>query len=416
MSVEAATTVYLLPAVGIPAICIAVLCYLVAHPDKAERVAGWGWALWSKVTHRMDAKAVKYRVAGAINSVLRTRETEWPEGLMEGDIRIEWADGEEAEARLDRGEVVVFMQSSEHQAENVTNALLAYLPRAVAPRARRYVAKDTMRAADLTLAKDLLAGIGGEDALKVLFDRHLDPAMARSGSLCDRLEHMDEVDVHGWLTRILLVELKRLADKVHPGRPSKAIVHEAEQFVDWLHKLAIRKHGSESESLYFEGRYLKVAIVFVAQRQRLEKHGVDPYRKTAKRYVYRENVDAVYLLARDDHGDAVRKVATELDHDGRVAGVELLHYDLRADFAARHALRRTTGVVARVTRRQARTDADAALDEMYEELDEERYILPTYEEPAGGHHPGFAATHSVTAETVVARAERDPDSSVQVRG
>ena len=291
----------------------------------------------------MDAKAVKYGVAGAINSVLRTRKAEWPEGLMEGDIRIEWADGEEAEARLDRGEVVVFMQSSEHQAENVTNALLAYLPRAVAPRTRRYVTKDTMRAADLTLAKDLLAGIGGEDALKVLFDQHVDPAMARSGSLCDRLEHMDEVDVHGWLTRILLVELKRLADKVHPGRPSKAIVHEAEQFVDWLHKLAIREHGFESENLYFEGRYLKVAIVFVAQRQRLEKHGVDPYRKTAKRYVYRENVDAVYLLGRDDHGDAVRKVATELDRDGRVAGVELLHYDLRADFEARHALRRTTG-------------------------------------------------------------------------
>ncbi|MEJ7891332.1 MAG: hypothetical protein WKF94_01650 [Solirubrobacteraceae bacterium] len=144
------------------------------------------------------------------------------------------------------------MQPSRNQAENVTNAVLAYLPRAVAPRARRYVEPETMRAADLTMAKGLLCEIGGGDALKVLFDNHLDPAASASSDLRSRLEHMDEVDVHGWLTRILLVELKRLADKVHPGRPTKAILHEAEGLVDSLHKLAIREHGSETENLLFK--------------------------------------------------------------------------------------------------------------------------------------------------------------------
>ncbi len=395
---SAETVVDLLSRLGLPAVLVGLLVYAILKPEKAEKVAGWFWGGLSKVWKSVDSNAVKYQVAGTINGAIKAHSRDWPADLVEGDIRINWADGVDTEARLDRGEVVVFMQRADHKDANVANALLAYLPRAVAPRARRYVHKDTMRAADLTLAKGLLADIEGHDALQALFSAHVDPAVAQSEVLRNRLEHMDDVDVHGWLTRILLVELKRLADKVYPGGVTPAILHEAEHFVDWLHKLAIREHGSAAERLLFEGRYLRVAIVFVAQRQRLEMHGTDPYRKTAKRYLYQGNVDAVYLLARDDNNHAVESIAQALESDGRVEDVELLRFKLRSDFEARHHLRRKSGVIARVTRRHApRTDGEAPLDAMLgdNQEGEERYVLPGYE-PRDTSTPGGGVNGSTS--------------------
>ncbi|MEJ7891331.1 MAG: hypothetical protein WKF94_01645 [Solirubrobacteraceae bacterium] len=69
-------------------------------------------------------------------------------------------------------------------------------------------------------------------------------------------------------------------------------------------------------------------------------------------------------------------MAKDLDRDGRVANIELLKYDLRSDFQARHNLVRTTGGIARVTRRLPRTNAEA----MHDDQHEERYVLPAYEE------------------------------------
>jgi hypothetical protein len=112
-------------------------------------------------------------------------------------------------------------------------------------------------------------------------------------------------------------------------------VAEADSFARWLHELAIRPPGSDGSSLSFAGRYLRVAIVFVAAPGRLAAEGLKPYRRRVKRLIYDQKFDVVYLIARDRNMAAVDQVADELEGDGLIVRVARYRYRLRADFKKR---------------------------------------------------------------------------------
>src|SRR5207247_775211 len=153
------------------------------------------------------------------------------------------------QAVVREGDVIVFMQRSDHHEQNVANALMAYLPKALIPRARRYVDADTMRAVDLTIAKGVL-GVSKEapGAMQAFFEDHLDPACAEE-DLRARVLEIDEIDLHGWLVRILLPEYRILGDQLYPGQATDDCLSDAEAFARWLHKLAARDPGDDSMPL-----------------------------------------------------------------------------------------------------------------------------------------------------------------------
>ena len=103
------------------------------------------------------------------------------------------------------------MRKSRHREENVANAVMAYLPRAVLPRARRYIDTDTMQAVDLTLARSILqVSDMPTGAMDVFFERHLDPALSEKATLQGHLEEVDAIDLQGWLTRLMLAEYRAM--------------------------------------------------------------------------------------------------------------------------------------------------------------------------------------------------------------
>jgi hypothetical protein len=258
-----------------------------------------------------------------------------PSEVIEGSIKIRWTNAETANAILGDGDVLVVMRHSPHREENVAHALMAYLPKAVLPRARRYVDGTTMEAADLVIAKSLLGSPGGtRGAVDVFFDQYLDPQQGASSELADKVQEVDQIDLHGWLTRVLLPEFRRYGNLLHPGNPNDVQRDEARRFFSWLHELAIPYDG-HTKSLDFRGTYLRVSVMFVAERGKLDKHGLDPYRRRAKRMIYEDRVDALYLMARDTSIPAVISLAKDLAADARVADWAIYEYPLRSDFEAR---------------------------------------------------------------------------------
>jgi hypothetical protein len=213
----------------------------------------------------------------------------------------------------------VFMNKSRDREANVANAVMAYLPKAVIPRARRYVDRETMRAADLTIARSILnLSHMPSGALDVFFERHVDPALGEHDDLRGRLEEVDAIDLHGWLTRVMLNEYRILGDRLHPGQCDAVCLSDARAFCTWLGNLARREPGDIRWPLKYQGRYLSAGIVFVATRARIEREGLAPYRKRAKRLLYQEKCDAVYLMARDRNIPSVRALRADLEHDGLV--------------------------------------------------------------------------------------------------
>lgn len=340
--------------------------WIVTNPDKAEKVFGWIASAISKVYKRADRAAVAWTVAGEINSACEALLKTSPSGLIERKVKIKWAGAEEAEALLHNGEVLVCMEKADHQEQNVANALMAFLPKAMLPMARRYLDPARMKAADLIVAKGLLDQDGGKvGALSIFFRDHLDPARKEGTDLGTKIDELDAIDLQGWLVRLVLAEYMRLGEELHPGEPDSEVLREAEEFARWIHQLCAREPGAKDTSMSFKGRYFRVAVIFVGIKTRLLDEGLKPYRKRAKRGIYKDEFDSIYLMARDDNMEAVEALAANLEKDGRVASVTNFRYPLRADFKSRYGLNRDRSIISCVRRRRV---AGAAPPDVEREL------------------------------------------------
>jgi len=348
----------LLTNIGIPLVFVVLIAYVLLMPEKAQTVAGWLWSLLARIVHRGDRTAVALRVQGHVNARARSLAKQVPPGVIGGRLKIKWSDVEQARSVLRDGEVVVFMRPSRFHEENVAHALMVYLPKAVLPRARRYLNKTTMTAADLTLAKAIIgSSASAQGVLDVFYEQHLDPACEEDEALRQKVAEMDEIDLHGWLLRVMLPEFRRLGNMLHPSEPDRRCASDAEQFVRWLHSLATRESGDQTHPLSYDGPYIRVAVIFVAIPKKLEEQGVDPYRKRAKTLVYSGRYDAVYLMARDHNMWAVREIVERMRADGRVESIEVNEFKLRPDFAKRR-LDRERAVVACLVSHKAGQDEE----------------------------------------------------------
>jgi hypothetical protein len=123
--------------------------------------------------------------------------------------------------------------------------------------------------------------------------------------------------------------------------------------------------------LSYDGSQMRVAMVFVASRERLEREGTDPYRKYAKTLIYSGKYDAVYLMGRDHNMWAVKEIIERLGKDGRVDSSSYMEYRLRSDFASRKLNRRRAAVGCLVAHTGIAVDQLA--DEGLAEIEVERY-------------------------------------------
>lgn len=335
----------LLEAVGLPVLLVFAITYVLLMPEKAQTVAGWLWSLVAVVTKHGDRRAVALRVQGHVNASTKHIARHTPDGIIEGKLKLRWSTSEEAQAYLRDGDVVVFMRRSRHHEENVARALMVYLPKAVLPRARRYLDQPTVAAIDLTLAKVILGATAtGQGALDVFYEQHLDPACEEDAIVSKLVTELDEIDLHGWLLRVLLPEYRRLGNAMHPAQPDVRSQADTAAFARWMHRVAAREPGDVTIPLSYEGSQIRVAIVLVASRERLEREGIDPYRKYAKTLIYSGRYDAIYLMGRDHNMWAVKEIIDRLGRDGRVDTSRYMEYQLRPDFARRKLDRRRAAV------------------------------------------------------------------------
>jgi hypothetical protein len=353
------------------------------NADKVEKWAGWGLSLLSRAFSLADRKAVAHSVQGHVNTAREALVHNAPGNVIQGKLKLKFKKPEDAATHARGGEVVVFMKKARHREENVANAVMAFIPAAVIPRARRYVDSDTMRAVDLTLARAILQESNmPTGALDVFFDKHLDPALAAQSDLKDHLEEVDHIDLHGWLIRVMLAEYKVMGDRLYPGACDQHCLQDARDFRNWLGKLAtqppVRPGERFKTSLLYSGRFLSAAVMFVALKGKIKEHGIEPYRKRTKQMIYGQKADVVYLMARDDNIKYVKQLRDSLKTDGLISEVATFDYRLRPDFKAR-ILNRERAII--VMLRGKRVDDFPTPDDQHEidEVNEDIGELEVYE-------------------------------------
>jgi hypothetical protein len=350
-----------LPSISVLILLAAV--WVVLHVDEVSKIVGYAASGVAVIWHAADRTAVKYRVEGDVNSSVDALAKNSPDGVFEGKLKIKWVNAKDATALIkDDGEVLVCLRRSAHHEENVANALMMYMPKAVAPRARRYIARGTMRAVDLVLAKSLLVeSTLGAGYLQVFYDQHLEPALEGDEILKRKVERTDAVEINGWLTRIFLHELKAFGDRIYPSEGHARYALEADRFHSWLYALASRPAGAR-RPLAFKGELLRVGMIMVAKRMKLEREGLAPYLRWFDIYMNEMKVDTIYVVGSDDTIESVKEVIAAIADDPRVDATTEYEYSHRRQFRARIAPRQRA--ICAVVQRKAEAPLHVAAPEV----------------------------------------------------
>lgn len=325
----------------ISGLLLLILGYAVFRTDSFEKIVGWMWLGLSSIYRGADRNAVRLRVQGEVNTALNDALAAAPSELREGKLKIKWVAPEEVQTIISGGDVVVCLQRSRFHEENVANAVMAYLPKAIVPRARRYMAIKTMQSVDLVLAKAVVGRVktSGGGTMQAFLERHLDPALAHDEVLRKKVKRTNAIDITGWLTRIFLDEIKFFGDRLYPGESSYTYIQEADGFHSWLYGLAIRPRGLDIQ-LWFRGDLIRVGMIMVARKVVLTEQGIRPYLRWIDRYAEGMKMDSIYIIASDSTIPYAKRLIKYGSLTERIDSVAEYEYRPRPEFRSRVPVRK----------------------------------------------------------------------------
>jgi hypothetical protein len=285
------------PSALVYAIIAFVVIYLficVIDEDRGSSLRSWIY----KVLHSLSGKRIyeKKYISNDINARinLARRKLYFGKEILPKSISVEWVEGKPVESfNIKEGEFIVRLDPSEKQDKNIVHLTQAVVERTTLVGVRHLMEKPLSKSIDYILIKNLLALID-QSVLSVFLSDEFIPNIKENTKLSEWSDKIEEIDLKGLFTRVLLVELESFSKKIAGLFPKPYMAGEIEQLVDYLHAIASREVG-QHVPLEFVRAHMGIGFIMVGVTARLLKEGIDPY---IKRFCTNLNtdIDTCYLM------------------------------------------------------------------------------------------------------------------------
>lgn len=296
--------------------------------DRWERVEKYGGRLigeLSYLTGRGQRVGLSAEMQGMINGARKDLQAEIPD-VMPLPARVRFVRDAEDIAALGEGEIVISLKDPRRRAENTARATLAYVSTAALRPARPYVGRPVMAGIDFSLTKKFL-GRADAHALDYFLTEIWAPSVEGRADLQEICDQVERIETRGVLALILLTEFLDLGRRLWGRNPSPVVQSEAREFVRFLADIVDRQPG-ERGSLEFIREHLRVGVVLVGGRERVQAEGARPY-VAAGLWAMRAGCTSIYLLGRGARCQVVREASAQLGSDGRVRAIDVTEYVVR---------------------------------------------------------------------------------------
>jgi small subunit ribosomal protein S1 len=298
---------------GLPLAAVLMAVALLMYPP-ARILLGDILKLFAFAGRWLRKAAIASEVEGSVNSFVN-RYNQDASDLVLPQCRVEWVTADNYSCTMSPGAVVVRVSLDRDHDRNFYNATTTFVRHAFLPRTKPFLTKTTARGIDLVMVHGILRD-GHRPALRIFNEQFTD----ETKEVRKTYELLEEVEQEGLLKRILFRELHYFGESLGERAPRQEHSAEADSFLDWLHRLALRDHG-EFTQLQFPGTVLKVGVILVAKDETFLQHDIDPYLRRALSYAT-QGFGSIYLLSRGrKRGSVVKRIAPELENLG---GFEIL--------------------------------------------------------------------------------------------
>ncbi len=274
-------------------ILIAIIIYLVTHPEVAEKWGGLFNRLFSKIFNSAERRSVSLDIQGRINSYSKYLNNYVPEILPYG-VRIEWVTGNiTKESFFRENKVIIKLNYHSNQDENVVRAVLEFITRGLLPDAKPHVDDKVIASVDYICVKKMLEK-ERRSSIQYYYSEILNPSMTTDNEIKKYVSILNELDLMGYFTSIVLRELQILGLERKFSIPNEKEKEETRNFINFLNDKVVQKPRGINVDPTFIGEYIAVSIVYVARGE-----SIGPHLKWIKQCVIK-NIKRIYLCA---HGD-----------------------------------------------------------------------------------------------------------------
>jgi hypothetical protein len=317
---------------GLVLLCLVLLLvWVIKNPDKAERIHAWVCFLFRWAGRRYRLGYVARDIQARIQSACRELNREAP-GLCPEGIRIEWVRPKDVtrQSFVKDGVAVIRLNDRGQQDRNFVAAVLDLVRNGVLRHARSYLYPEIGQAVDFGLAK-LIIVRQRPTAVDDLFRDVLEPALDSNPDLRPNCAAVDAAAEHGWLLPVFLREIQDFADRHYPRLLGPEAQRETGDLLTFVYDLASRAAG-EDTPLDFPGKWIRLAVVLVAEREKLQEKGTAPHRRAVERRLNSPQFDTVYVQATGrTNADAARALADQVRAHPSVASVHVTESRLKSD-------------------------------------------------------------------------------------
>jgi hypothetical protein len=313
-----------IPVIVAPA---AVVAKLFPNETKKAVARALGHVAW--LSHEVERQSVKQDIEGTLSGSLDRISRECA-GSVPKAVRFEFLKSGDAIRELPDGTLIVGIAHHGDWTRNLVAAAWAYARLAMLPRARRYLDPEVSQGIDFVVAKDLLAD--GDAAATVRFIEDIwTPAIQDRKRLQDLTLKLERLREDFLFHPIVVSEFRDLGLRMAGKFTSEDVANETAEFVEFLHAVASREHGTPDQArLNFHGREIDVEVILVAKPGVYATKGPDPYRKAVE-WSLSHGVRTVYLLYRGHHGEYAREVAQSFAGDERLRSIDHWEADKTVD-------------------------------------------------------------------------------------
>jgi hypothetical protein len=295
--------------ITVPTALALALIYVLAHPERAERIVSWIFRLFASVSRFADRGYVANDIQANVNDFCAALNRTAP-GVIPHKLKISWVQTETREAFLRNGEVIVRLRHHPDQDRNLVAATLAFLGRGMLIRARAYMDVRLSRSIEIIATRKILLGAKRHHALDYFHNEVLEPETQTTPGLREDCQVLQLLDREGYFSRVLLREMAAFGNRVYPGMPNANNRDQVRAFLAFLQTIVAKSRG-EDVPLRFVTPEFKVGFVLVARHERRQDFDPAPYVEAIRRN-FRDGAETVFLCGEGENIDYVKAVSRRL--------------------------------------------------------------------------------------------------------
>ena len=299
-----------------------LLWYVYTHDEQVDRWLARAERLFLWLGAKKDKRYIKRDIQARINTASKKMNRE-AEGIVTKKIEVRWVSEDNIESFLKKGKVVILMKHHQNQDKNIVNAVLHYTQTGVLHTGKRYLPLDIQKALNLAITKKILSEEADAGTSVEYFSMNVLNPELQKAEVKDAFATVEKMEEKGLLTRILLREVRSLGKKLYPRQPEATTISETGRFVEFLRPFAYHERGDDISEWEFIDGNIRVGIMYVAKRERLNTEGLTPYMRGVERKL-ESGCEKVYLFGRRKENVAAIKML--------VRGIQKTKPDVKAKF------------------------------------------------------------------------------------